>query len=59
MVKAIKVMLVPNNVQNSKMFQYAGAARFAYNWALAYEQKNHEDGNQFLSHYELRKIFTV
>ena len=28
MVKAIKVMLVPNNVQNSKMFQYAGAARF-------------------------------
>ena len=25
MVKAIKVMLIPNNVQKTKMFQYAGA----------------------------------
>ena len=32
MVKAIKVMLIPNNVQKTKMFQYAGASRFAYNW---------------------------
>ena len=35
MVKAIKAMLIPNNVQKTKMFQYAGASRFAYNWALA------------------------
>ena len=35
MVKAIKVMLIPNNVQQTKLFQYAGASRFAYNWALA------------------------
>ena len=33
MVKAIKVMLIPNNVQKTKMFQYAGASRFAYNLA--------------------------
>ena len=32
MVKAIKVMLIPNNVQKTKLFQYAGASRFAYNW---------------------------
>ena len=37
MVKAIKVMLIPNNVQKTKLFQYAGASRFAYNWALAKE----------------------
>ncbi|MFQ9346525.1 MAG: helix-turn-helix domain-containing protein [Coprococcus sp.] len=24
-------MLIPNNVQKTKMFQYAGASRFAYN----------------------------
>ncbi len=30
MVKAIKVMLIPNNVQKTKLFQYAGASRFAY-----------------------------
>ncbi|MDY5989568.1 MAG: helix-turn-helix domain-containing protein, partial [Coprococcus catus] len=23
-------MLIPNNVQKTKMFQYAGASRFAY-----------------------------
>ena len=37
MVKAIKAMLIPNNVQKTKLFQYAGASRFAYNWALARE----------------------
>ena len=42
MVKAIKVMLLPNNVQKTKMFQYAGASRFAYNWALAREIENYE-----------------
>lgn len=51
-------MLVPNNVQNSKMFQYAGAARFAYNWALAREKENYEKGNKFISDSELRKEFT-
>ena len=58
MVKAIKVMLVPNNVQNTKMFQYAGAARFAYKWALAREKENYEKGGKFLSDSELRKEFT-
>lgn len=42
MVKAVRVMLEPNNVQQTKMFQYAGAARFAYNWALAKEKDNGE-----------------
>ena len=44
MVKAIKVMLIPNNVQKTKLFQYAGASRFAYNWALAREIENYEKG---------------
>ena len=51
-------MLAPNNVQNSKMFQYAGTARFAYNWALAREKENYEKGNKFISDSELRKEFT-
>ena len=58
MVKAIKVMLIPNNVQKTKMFQYAGASRFAYNWALAREIENYEKGGKFLSDAELRKEFT-
>ena len=58
MVKAIKVMLIPNNVQKTKMFQYAGASRFAYNWALAREKENYEKGGRFVSDAELRKEFT-
>ncbi len=58
MVKAIKVMLIPNNVQKTKMFQYAGASRFAYNWALAREIENYEKDGRFISDAELRKEFT-
>lgn len=58
MVKAIKVMLIPNNVQQTKLFQYAGASRFAYNWALAREKKNYEKGGRFIPDTELRKEFT-
>ena len=49
---------MPNKVQNTKMFQYAGAARFAYNWALVREQESYEKGGKFLSDTELRKEFT-
>ena len=58
MVKAIKAMLIPNNVQKTKMFQYAGASRFAYNWALAREIENYKKGGRFISDAELRKGFT-
>ena len=58
MVKAIKVMLIPNNVQKTKLFQYAGASRFAYNWALAREKENYEKGGGFIPDTELRKEFT-
>lgn len=51
-------MLIPNNKQSTRLFQLAGAARFAYNWALGYENANHEAGNKFVPGSELRKIFT-
>lgn len=58
MIKSIKVRLNPNNKQLTKLFQYAGCARFAYNWAIAKEQENYKQGNKFLSDNELRKEFT-
>ncbi len=58
MIKAIKIMLIPNNVQQTKMFQYADAARFAFNWTLAKEKENYENGGKFISDTELRKEFT-
>ena len=58
MIKSIKVRLNPNNKQLTKLFQYAGCDRFAYNWAISREQDNYKQGNKFLSDSELRKEFT-
>ena len=58
MLKTIRVMLVPNNKQKTKLFQYANTARFAYNWALGREQENYKNGGKFISDGELRKEFT-
>ena len=58
MIKSIKVMLKPNNKQETKLFQCAGTARFVYNWALDREQENYKNGGTFLSDYDLRKEFT-
>ncbi|MGP1402538.1 MAG: RNA-guided endonuclease InsQ/TnpB family protein [Catonella sp.] len=58
MIRSIKVRLNPNNKQLTKLFQYAGCARFAYNWAIAKEQENYKQGNKFLSDNDLRKEFT-
>ena len=51
-------MLIPNNKQKTKLFQYANAARFAYNWALGREKENYEKGGKFISDANLRKEFT-
>lgn len=58
MIKTVKVRLKPNNKQLTKLFQYAGCARFAYNWAITREQENYKQGNKFLSDYDLLKEFT-
>ena len=51
-------MLIPNNNQKTKLFQYANTARFAYNWALGREKENYKNGGKFLSDCDLRKEFT-
>lgn len=58
MIKTMKVMLIPNNKQKTKLFQYANTARFAYNWTLGREQENYKNGGKFISDGELRKEFT-
>ncbi len=58
MIKSVKVMLLPNNKQNTKLFQYSGTARFIYNWTLARQQENYENGGKFISDNNLRKELT-
>ena len=58
MIKTYKVMLLPNNKQRTKLFECAGVARWAYNFALATQQENHKNGGKFLNDGELRKRLT-
>ena len=58
MIKTIQVMLIPNNRQKTKLFQYANTARYTYNWALGREKENYKNDGKFLSDGELRKEFT-
>ena len=55
MIKTIKIQLKPNNKQQTRFFQYANAARFAYNWAIEKQKENYENGGKFISDGELRK----
>ena len=57
-IKTIKIMLEPNNKQESKLFQSAGISRFAYNWTLGKQQENYELTKKFTREGELRKEFT-
>lgn len=59
MIKTYKIKLLPNNKQQTRMFQFAGAKRFAYNWALTKQKENYENGGKFIKDTELRKQFTL
>ena len=58
MIKTFRVMLIPNCKQNTRLFQFAGTARFAYNWVLEKEKQSYKTDGKFLSDNELRKRFT-
>ena len=58
MKKAIKVMLLPNNKQRTKLFESAGTARWAYNWALNRQNENYKSSGYFINNYDLRKELT-
>ena len=51
-------MLVPNNKQKSKMFQYTNANRYIYNWTLEQQKLNYANGGKFISDGDLRKKLT-
>ena len=42
-------MLLPNDKQKTRLFQFAGTARFAYNWALDKQMAAFENGEKFIN----------
>ena len=58
MKRSFRVMLCPNNKQETRLFQYAGTCRFIYNWALAKEMEALRNGSKRIGGFDLRKELT-
>ncbi len=53
-----KIKLYPTTEQINLIKKFAGASRYAYNWALSTQIKNYDEGNKYISGYNLTKLFT-
>ncbi|MFL8713037.1 RNA-guided endonuclease InsQ/TnpB family protein [Clostridioides sp. GD02377] len=58
MILSKKVRLCPSELQEQKLWQSVGTARFIYNWTLAKQEENYKNGGKFISDNELRKEIT-
>jgi len=58
MLRAYKTELEVNNKQRTKLMQYAGTARFVYNWALLDRIESHQN-NLSTNKYEQEKRFNA
>ena len=53
-----KLDCVPSKLQEEKLWQSVGAARFIYNWTLNKQEENYRNGGKFISDNVLRKEIT-
>ena len=58
MILGRKVRLFPSEEQEKALWRAAGTARFVYNWTLARQEENYNNGNKFISDNDLRKEIT-
>ncbi len=58
MILAKKVRLYPSQLQEQKLWQSVGTARFIYNWTIARQEENYKNGGKFISNNDLRKEIT-
>ncbi|OXI92679.1 MULTISPECIES: RNA-guided endonuclease InsQ/TnpB family protein [Burkholderia] len=58
-LQAFKFELMPNGEQQRKMRRFAGACRFVFNKALAWQQENCEAGGKFIGYVEMAKRLTA
>ena len=58
MILSKKVRLYPSEIQEKKLWQSVGTARFIYNWTLSKQEENYKNGGKFISDGILRKELT-
>lgn len=59
MILVKKVRLYPSKLQEQKLWQSVGTARFIYNWTLARQDENYKNGGKFIPDGNLRKELTI
>ncbi|KEI06618.1 transposase, partial [Clostridium sp. K25] len=59
MILSKKVRLYPTGIQEQKLWQSVGTARFIYNWTLNKQQENYKNGSKFIKDSDLRKEITL
>lgn len=57
MLKGFKVRLLPTKEQEKILWQSVNGFRWAWNWGLATQMERFENGEKFLSQFDLRKEF--
>ena len=58
MILAKKVRIYPTKVQEQKLWQSVGTARFIYNYTLTKQEENYKNGGKFISDGIIRKELT-
>lgn len=55
-IRGKKVKLLPNKKQEQLFWQFAGARRFVYNWALDLQMKSYKETGKMISFKELQHL---
>ena len=58
MIKSYKIRLFPTPEQEEIMRDSVNAARFVWNWGLAYQMERFKNGEKHLSAYDMKKVLT-
>lgn len=58
MILSKKVRWFPTPEQEQQLWKSVGTARFIYNWTLAKQEENYQNGGKFISDNDLRKELT-
>ena len=58
MIKSYKIRLYPTKEQEEKMWKHVGSCRYIWNYMLALQQSRHENGEKYLSRFDMMKCLT-
>lgn len=58
MIKGYKIRLYPTKEQEKLIRKHIGACRFIWNYMLDLQIKRHENGEKYLSHFDMCKLLT-